>query len=130
MYEPRHEPLLPRAQFLRRLGRHFAWAFGILVLSLAIGMLGFHALAGETWIDAFLNSTMLLGGMGPVGSFESTEGKLFAGLYALYSGIVFLGAAALLLAPVLHRFLHKHHLADERRKKKITEGGKKRSPSS
>ncbi|OFW03264.1 MAG: hypothetical protein A3H96_19380 [Acidobacteria bacterium RIFCSPLOWO2_02_FULL_67_36] len=122
MYEPRHEPLLPRAQFFRRLGRHSLWALGVLLLSLAIGMAGFHWLSQESWVDAFVNSTMLLGGMGPVGSFDSTAGKLFAGLYALYAGIVFLGAAALLIAPVLHRMLHKLHLAEEKRNRRRRAG--------
>src|SRR3990167_2063241 len=97
MYEPRHEPLLPRAQFFRRLGRHSLWALGVLLLSLAIGM-------------------------GGLGALDSAAGKLFAGLYALYAGIVFLGAAALLIAPVLHRMLHKLHLAEEKRNRRRRAG--------
>ncbi len=117
MYEHHTEPLLPRRQFLRRLARHGALATTALLLSLAIGILGFHWLAPQNWLDAFLNAAMLLGGMGPIGNFERPIGKVFAGLYALYAGIVFLGASAVLLAPVVHRILHMLHL-DEQGKRK------------
>ena len=115
MYERHDEPLLSRAQFLRRLGRHGLWAFGAFFVSLGVGMSGFHWLANEPWLDAFLNAAMLLGGMGPVGSFEGSVGKIFAGVYALYAGVVFLGASALFLAPVIHRALHRLHLEEQRR---------------
>jgi hypothetical protein len=110
MYESRSEPLLPRAVFLRRLRRHGAWAFGIFACSLAVGMAGFHWFCGQAWIDAFLNAAMLLGGMGPVGTFEGNGGKIFAGLYALYAGVVFLAGSVLVIAPILHRLLHRWHL--------------------
>ena len=115
MYESHHGPLLPRAQFLRRLTRHSALALGIFVLSIGIGMAGFRWLAREEWIDAYLDATMLLGGMGPVGKYDCCPiGKIFAGLYALYAGVVFLAASALIVAPVLHRVVHKLHLDEER----------------
>lgn len=110
MYESRIEPLLPRHLFLRRLRRQGVWALGVLACSLAIGMAGFHWLCQEAWIDAFLNAAMLLGGMGPVGDFHGTWGKLFAGVYALYAGMGFLIGAALVIAPVLHRAMHRWHL--------------------
>src|SRR5215467_10458673 len=117
MYEHRTEGLLPWRQFVRRVRRH-SWIAGLLLLfSLGIGTLGFHWFSGQEWIDAFLNASMLLSGMGPVGEFHSFRGKIFASFYALYSGIVFLGAAALLLAPLVHRVLHKLHI-DEKRKSK------------
>lgn len=110
LYESRTDPLLPRHLFLRRLRRHGRRALVALAASLAIGMAGFHWIAGQAWIDAFLNSTMLLGGMGPIGEFGGTWGKLFAGVYALFAGIIFLGSCTLLLAPVLHRQFHRWHL--------------------
>ena len=113
MYEHHTEPLLPRRQFLRRLGRHSEIAITILLVSLALGTLGFHWLAPQGWLDGFLNAAMLLGGMGPVGSFEQPIGKVFAGLFALYAGIVFLGSSVVLLAPILHRILHKLHLEEQ-----------------
>lgn len=79
-------------------------------LSLVIGILGYHLTEGMGWLDAFLNAAMLLGGMGPVGAVHTTAGKLFAGLYALYSGLILIGVAGLLLAPFMHRLLHKFHL--------------------
>jgi hypothetical protein len=110
MYERRSTPPLPRGLFLRRLGGHFALASAVVLGSLLGGMIGFHALEGLGWLDAFLNASMLLGGMGPIGEGpQSVGGKLFAGLYALYSGMVFLAAASLLLAPVFHRVLHRFH---------------------
>jgi len=81
----------------------------LLVASLALGMLGYMAFEHLSWIDAFLNASMLLGGMGPVNLPQTAAGKLFAGLYALYAGLVFIVTAALLLAPVLHRVLHRFH---------------------
>ena len=112
VYESRKEPLLPRHLFLRRLRRHGVWALAIFAFSLGIGMAGFHWLCGEPWIDAFLNASMLLGGMGPIGDFPGIGGKLFAGFYALYAGVGFLVGAALILAPVLHRVMHHWHLSE------------------
>ena len=84
----------------------------LLAGSLAFGMVGYHDLEGLPWVDAFLNASMLLGGMGPVDMPHTEAGKLFAGLYALYSGMLFLVLAALILAPVFHRVLHRFHLED------------------
>ncbi len=120
MYEHKHDPLLPSAKFKRRLVHHAMIAMGIVTGSLAMGVIGFHFLAGIAWIDALLNASMLLGGMGPVGDLEKwcVAGKIFASIYALYSGIIFLIAAGLLFAPVFHRFLHRFHLelADKKTK--------------
>jgi len=110
LYEHRTEPLLPRAKFYRRLARSGGVALILVAISLAVGMAGYHLLEGLSWIDAFLNASMLLGGMGPVDAPKSGGGKLFAGLYALYCGLVVIFAAGLMLAPVLHRMLHKFHL--------------------
>jgi hypothetical protein len=97
--------------------RHGEVAVAALVISLAMGTAGFHWLALQGWLDAFLNSAMLLGGMGPVGKIKQTSGKLFAAFYALYAGIAFLTAWAVVIAPVAHRILHKLHL-DERAARK------------
>lgn len=112
MYERRRHPLISRAKFLQRLARHALVAFALLALSLGLGMAGYMAFERLTPVDAFLNASMLLGGMGPVDPPRSEAGKMFAGLYALYAGLVFLVAASLLMAPVAHRLLHRFHWED------------------
>ena len=109
MYESKHQPPLAHAHFARRLGLHLALALGVLAVSLGIGMVGYRLLEQLPWLDAFLNAAMLLGGMGPVDLPKTEAGKLFAGCYALYAGLVFIVTAALLLSPVLHRVLHRFH---------------------
>jgi hypothetical protein len=85
----------------------------VIALSLLIGMLGYRVFEHLPWIDAFLNASMLLGGMGPVNMPQTAAGKLFAGCYALYAGLVFIATTALLLTPVLHRVIHRFHWADK-----------------
>lgn len=109
MYEHRKERLLPRGRFLKRLAVHVAIALLVLGGSLAIGMTGYMRLEGLGWLDAFLNAAMLLGGMGPVESPATPGGKVFAGLYALYAGMLVLVVASIVLAPVVHRVLHRFH---------------------
>ena len=109
MYEPRTLPLLSRTRFLRRFALHFAFALGLLFGSLLLGMAGYAYFENLPWRDAFLNAAMLMGGMGPVDAPRTDGGKVFAGLYALYAGLIFLFIAGLLLAPVVHRVLHKFH---------------------
>ena len=113
MFEHHREPLLPRSAYLRRIGRFSAAAFLIILGSVGAGMLGYHFLEGLGWMDAFLNAAMILGGMGPVNPIHTAGGKLFAGIYALYSGLVFLLVAGVLFAPIFHRFLHRFHLEME-----------------
>jgi len=113
MYERRTQPLLTPRQFALRLLRHFWIALGMVLVSLGAGMLGYHVLEGLSWLDAFLNAAMILGGMGPVAPLQTPGGKLFAGLYALYSGMLLLVAVSILLLPVLHRLLHTFHLNDD-----------------
>jgi len=110
MYESKQQAQLSPAAFLRRLLRHFGAALGLLGASLAVGMVGYRGLEGLSWIDAFLNAAMLLGGMGPVNPPQTPAGKLFAGTYALYAGLVFIVTAAILFTPVLHRLMHRFHL--------------------
>jgi hypothetical protein len=83
------------------------------VFSLAIGMIGYHALERLSWLDAFLNASMLLGGMGPVATPTTDGGKLFAGLYALYCGLMVIIVAGIILAPLAHRILHRFHLEEQ-----------------
>jgi len=109
MYESRRQRPLPHAQFVRRLGLHLALALGVLAFSLGGGMVGYHLLEDLSWLDAFVNAAMLLGGMGPVDLPKTQAGKLFAGCYALYAGLVFIATAALVLTPVMHRVLHRFH---------------------
>lgn len=109
MYETKTQPPLARAKFARRLLGHATAALALLVASLASGMLGYRVFEHLSWIDAFVNASMLLGGMGPVDLPQTAAGKLFEGLYALYAGLVFIVTAALLFTPVLHRMLHRFH---------------------
>jgi len=109
VYESRKHRPLSRPHFLRRLLLHFLGASGLVLGSLLIGMAGYSHYEDLPWRDAFLNAAMLLGGMGPVESPHTAGGKLFAGLYALYAGLVFLVATGIVLAPVVHRLLHKFH---------------------
>jgi hypothetical protein len=112
LYEHRSQPLLPRHLFLRRLGLHAGVALGVVSVSLAIGVLGYRLLEGLSWLDALLNASMILGGMGQVNPVRTDAGKLFASAYALFSGGVFLVVASLLVAPVAHRILHRLHLEE------------------
>ena len=113
MYEHRRMRPLSRARFLKRLASHFLIACALVVASLALGMWGYAHFEGLAWRDSFLNSAMLLGGMGPVDPPRTDHGKVFAGLYALYAGLVFLAVAGLLLAPMVHRIMHFVHWEDE-----------------
>src|SRR3954462_14485211 len=109
MYESRKHRPLPRRKFVKRLLLHLAVALAVVLGSLLLGIAGDEHFEGLGWLDAFLNSAMLLGGMGPVDAPRTDAGKLFAGLYALYAGLVFLVTVGLVFAPVLHRILHKFH---------------------
>jgi len=109
VYESHKHPPLTRKHFLRRLALHVASATALLLVSLLIGMSGYGYFEDLAWRDAFLNSAMLLGGMGPVDAPGTDGGKVFAGLYALYAGLAFIVATGLVFIPVLHRLLHEFH---------------------
>lgn len=113
MYEAKHQRLASHRVFISRLWRNCILGFAIIVASLILGMLGYHYLAALPWIDAFENAAMILSGMGPVDSLGNDAAKIFAGCYALFSGVVFLGVIAIVLAPLVHRFFHKFHFADK-----------------
>jgi hypothetical protein len=114
MYEHHRQRLLSPQAFRARLLGHGLLAGGIICGALAVGVLGYHFTERLSWLDALLNASMILGGMGPVDVVRSDVGKLFASLYALFAGLVLIGAASILLAPVLHRLLHKLHLDETR----------------
>jgi hypothetical protein len=114
MYEPAHHPPVPAGVFVRRLLAHFAIVLGLLGASIALGMLGFHHFARYSWVDAFLVSAMLLGGMGPTGpELQDDPAKLFSACYALYAGLLFIVASGVLFAPVVHRVIHLLHFRGE-----------------
>ena len=108
--EHRSQPLISRGAFLRRWALFAMISLGLIVGSLALGMVGYRVFEGMSWIDAYLNSAMLLGGMGPVSELHTEAGKLFAGFYALYCGLIVIIAIGIVAAPLLHRILHHFHL--------------------
>ena len=110
MFERRHEPLVPFAAFVRRLVQSMALATSVIALALGIGILGYRMLEDLPWVDAILNASMILGGMGPVNELHTTAGKLFASAYALFSGLIFVVVTGIVIAPILHRFFHWFHL--------------------
>jgi hypothetical protein len=110
MYEHRLQPLLPLRAFLARLFQHAILAVGIIILSLWIGIAGYHYLEGLSWLDSLLNASMILGGMGPVNTLRTDAGKVFASFYALFSGMIFLVVTGLIFAPLFHRMLHHFHM--------------------
>lgn len=112
-YERLHHPLAPKKVFYRRLVRSMLWGGVMLIISLGIGILGYHHFAGLSWTDSLLNASMILGGMGPVDTLTGNSAKIFASLYALYSGVAFLGSFALLITPVVHRFYHRLNLSED-----------------
>jgi len=110
MYEHFSKPLLPKKKFYSRIFFHFLSALTLILLSLIIGILGYHFSENLTWIDSLLNASMILGGMGPVNEIHSNAGKIFASFYSLFSGIIFLASVGVFFVPIYHRFLHKFHL--------------------
>jgi len=115
MFEHRSKPLLPRRQFYARLARSAGIALLLVVVALGIGMVGYRTFEPMSWVDAFVNAAMILSGMGPVSSLQTDGGKIFAGCYALFSGLAFITSLGIIFAPVFHRFLHKFHLEENRR---------------
>jgi hypothetical protein len=110
MYEHKSEALLPRRKFLRRLVNHLFLGLAVIAGSLALGVAGYHFLEGLPWLDALLNASMILGGMGPVDPMRTAAGKVFASCYALFAGVAFLAVVGLMMAPFAHRILHRLHL--------------------
>ncbi len=107
MFEHRSKPLLPRRQFFARLAKSACIGLLVVAFALGIGMAGYRAFESMSWVDAFVNASMILSGMGPVSSLQTDGGKIFAGCYALFSGLAFITCLGIVFAPVIHRFLHK-----------------------
>jgi hypothetical protein len=112
MYEHRTHHLLPWPHFLRRASRHLLVGVAIVFIADGVGTVGYHTAGDLGWLDSFLNASMILSGMGPVDRMVSAGGKLFAALYALFSGVVFIGVMGVILAPWVHRLLHVTHLEE------------------
>jgi hypothetical protein len=112
-FESRGQPLLPRPEFAQRLARNFAASAALVGLSLLAGVLGYRLTEGMSWVDAFANAAMIISGMGPLEPIKTTPGKVFAGCYALYGGLVLVVASGFVLAPIVHRMLHRFHVEGE-----------------
>ncbi len=111
-------PLPSTHAFLTKMMRHALIGLLIFIVSLGIGMEGYHHYEGMSWVDAYVNAAMILSGMGPVEPLQTTSGKIFAGSYAIFSGVIFLIGMAIIWAPVFHRFFHKIHLEANKEKDK------------
>lgn len=107
MHTTKTKSLLPMNAFIKRVMRNLLIGFIIIAISLGLGMFGYRHFENMSWVDAYENAAMILSGMGPVASLKTESGKIFAGSYALFSGIVFLIVIAVIIAPIFHRFLHK-----------------------
>ncbi len=112
MYESRYRPLLPLSKFVKRMMCNLLLGGGIILISLLIGIWGYHTFEEMDWISSYENAAMILSGMGPVDPLVTEKGKLFAGSYAIFSGVIFLVAIAIFLTPLFHRFFHKFMIKD------------------
>ena len=110
MFEHKSNPVLPRKAFIRRMRNCVLLSIGISAATLLIGMSGYHCFEGMNWVDAFANASMILAGMGPLGNLNTAPGKIFAGFYALFCGLILVSVVTILIAPIFHRALHKFHL--------------------
>ena len=108
-----HEPLAPVGVFVKRVFASLGIAFCLIGTVLGIGILGYHSLGGFGWVDSLLEASMILGGMGPVNQLSNDAAKVFASLYALFSGLIFIAVMGVILSPVVHRFLHKFHVDEK-----------------
>jgi uncharacterized membrane protein len=114
MFERKYEKVVPRAVFINRMLVYIGFAVLLILISLGIGIAGYHWIAGlKHWIDSLLNASMILGGMGPVDTLTKADAKIFASLYALFSGLVFIGIMGIILAPIVHRMIHTFHVDDK-----------------
>ena len=112
-YERRQDQLAPRSVFIKRIVASLVIALGIIVIALLIGIAGYHYIAGFNWIDSLLEASMILGGMGPIKELPNDAAKVFASIYALFSGLILIGVMGIVLAPVVHRIMHKFHVDEK-----------------
>jgi len=113
MFEHKHEKIAPTSVFIKRWFAFFGLALLLILTALFIGVAGYHWFAGLDWIDALLNASMILGGMGPVDQLTSVGAKFFASMYALFSGLVFIAVMGIILTPLIHRILHSFHMDEK-----------------
>ncbi len=111
--ERKSEQILSRAEFAARMAAFIGAALALIGVALAIGVIGYHVIAGFGWIDSLLNASMILSAMGPVDHVDSNAAKIFASIYALFSGIVFITSISIVTVPVFHRVMHRFHGEDE-----------------
>ena len=112
-YERRYDQLAPRSVFIKRMVAALGVALGLILFALMIGIAGYHYIAGFNWIDSLLEASMILGGMGPIKELPNDTAKIFASIYALFSGLIFIGVMGLVLSPVVHRIMHKFHVDEK-----------------
>ena len=125
-FETRQQRLASPEVYRRRLAAAGTLGFAMIAVSLAIGIMGYHWFESLSWLDAFLNASMILSGMGPLHNPQTTAGKVFAGFYALYSGFAVLGIAAIIFAPLVHRIFHRLHIADSELEERSGDKGEAR----
>jgi len=113
MFEHRHQKLAPFNVFVKRVLASLGIGIGLIAIALLIGVSGYHWLAGFGWVDSLLEASMILGGMGPVNPLSADSAKIFASIYALFSGLVFIAVLGIVLSPIVHRFLHRFHIDEE-----------------
>jgi hypothetical protein len=112
-FERRHDKLAPVSVYVQRIAGSLAIAFGLIAIVLAVGIVGYHFIAGFNFVDSLLEASMILGGMGPVRELPNDTAKIFASIYALFSGVIFIALMGIILAPVAHRVLHKFHVDEK-----------------
>lgn len=122
MFEGKHQKIAPAPVFIKRLLIFIGFAILLILFALSIGIAGYHWIAGFSWVDALLNASMILGGMGPVDSLTSAGAKVFASIYALFSGLVFIAVMGIVFSPIVHRMLHKFHIDDRDLQKEESTG--------
>ena len=111
--ERRKDKLAPVSIYVQRLAASVGIACGLILFALLVGMVGYHFIAGFNFVDSLLEASMILGGMGPVRELPNDTAKVFASIYALFSGVIFIALMGIILAPVAHRVLHKFHLDED-----------------
>ncbi|MEI7866541.1 MAG: hypothetical protein WCI11_01515 [Candidatus Methylumidiphilus sp.] len=113
MFETKYEKLAPLSIFVRRMAASVMLAGILIAIALSIGVMGYHWIAGFDYVDSFLEASMILGGMGPINSLSTMGAKIFASVYALFSGLLFIAIMGILLTPITHRMLHRFHIDED-----------------